>query len=379
MGPNPLLGVVFHWLGGLSSGSCYLPFRGIKRWSWETYWLLQGVVSWIVAPILIGTLFVPGLSQILHQSPARSLALAYFWGFMWGFGGLTFGLSVRYLGQSLGYAIALGLTAAFGTLMPPLFSGELGSIAAELPGQVILLGVAICLFGIVLTGMAGRRKEWELSSEEKTGAIKEFNFGKGLMVAIFAGVMSACFAYGLAAGKPIAQIAKESLLKNGRADLWQNLPVLVVVLLGGFTSNFIWSIVLIVRNRTAVEYLGLPSARALPATSLGAAAATPARLGSRILTANYLLSISTGLMWYFQFFFYSMGQTKMGKYDFSSWTLHMASIIIFSTLWGVFLNEWKGSSRRTHFLVAWGLGVLVLSTVVVGLGNYLKVVSILHF
>jgi L-rhamnose-H+ transport protein len=371
VGPNPPLGVVFHWLGGLSSGSCYLPYRGIKRWAWETYWLLQGVVSWIVAPILIGLLFVPGLSHILHEAPARSLALAYFWGFMWGFGGLTFGLSVRYLGQSLGYAIALGLTAAFGTLMPPLFAGQLGSIAAERSGQVILFGVAICLFGIVLTGMAGMRKEKELSPEEKKGAVKEFNFLKGLMVAIFAGVMSACFAYGLAAGKPIAVIARGYLLNSGREDLWQNLPVLVVVLLGGFTSNFIWTITLIVRNRTASEYLGLPSKKVVAATSLGAAASA-ARMNAKSLTANYLLSISTGLMWYFQFFFYSMGQTRMGKYDFSSWTLHMASIIIFSTLWGVLLKEWKGSSRRTHVLVASALAVLVLSTVVVGLGNYLK-------
>ncbi len=374
MGPNPLLGVVFHWLGGLSSGSCYLPFRGIKRWAWETYWLLQGVVSWILAPIALGLLFVPGMAAILHQSPIRSLEFAYFWGFMWGFGGLTFGLSVRYLGQSLGYAIALGLTAAFGTLMPPLFAGQLGAIASERSGQVILLGVALCLFGIVLTGMAGRRKEKELSAEQKKGAIKEFNFVKGVLVAIFAGVMSACFAYGLAAGKPIAGIAKQYLVSHGRADLWQNLPVLVVVLLGGFTSNFIWSATLLVRNRTASEYLGLPSKKMVPAMPLGAAANT-LRLDAKTLSANYLLSISTGLMWYFQFFFYSMGQTKMGKYDFSSWTLHMASIIIFSTMWGVLLKEWKGSSRHTKVLVALGLAVLVLSTVVVGLGNYLKLIS----
>jgi L-rhamnose-H+ transport protein len=376
VGPNPLLGVVFHWLGGLSSGSCYLPFRGIKRWAWETYWLLQGVVSWIVAPILIGLLLVPGLLGILHAAPTRSMVLAYFWGFMWGFGGLTFGLSVRYLGQSLGYAIALGLTAAFGTLMPPLFSGELGNIASERSGQVILLGVGICLAGIVLTGVAGRRKEKELSHEAKQGTIKEFNFVKGLMVAIFAGIMSACFAYGLAAGKPIAALAKAYLLRNGRADLWQNLPVLVVVLLGGFTSNFIWSISLILRNRIASEYLGLPSRKLAPATSLGAAAVSSVRLDSKTLAFNYLLSISTGLMWYFQFFFYSMGQTKMGKYDFSSWTLHMASIIIFSTVWGVLLKEWKGSSRRTEVLVGLGLAVLVLSTVVVGLGNYLKLQAV---
>jgi L-rhamnose-H+ transport protein len=372
VGPNPILGVVFHWLGGLSSGSCYLPFRGIRHWAWETYWLLQGVISWIMAPILIGLFFVPGLIGILHQAPPRSLALAYFWGFMWGFGGLTFGLSVRYLGQSLGYAIALGLTAAFGTLMPPLFSGELDRIATERSGQVILGGVAVCLFGIVLTAIAGRRKERELSVEDKRGAIKEFAYVKGVMVAVFAGVMSACFAYGLAAGKPIAVLSKAYLQRSGRTDLWQNLPVLVVVLLGGFTSNFIWAGTLVFRNRTVSEYLGVLSPKSSVARSLGAAAATQERLDARTLLCNYIFSISTGLMWYFQFFFYSMGQTKMGKYDFSSWTLHMASIIIFSTLWGLWLKEWKGSRQWTQILVGMGLTVLILSTIIVGLGNYLK-------
>ncbi len=148
--------------------------------------------------------------------------------------------------------------------------------------------------------------------------------------------------------------------------------MLVVVLLGGFTSNFIWSLALILRNRTASEYWGVPSQKSIAATSLGAAAYQADRLNAKSLALNYALSISTGLMWYFQFFFYSMGTTKMGKYDFSSWTLHMASIIIFSTIWGVLLKEWKGSSRRTEVLVGLGLAVLVLSTVVVGAGNYLK-------
>jgi len=374
VGPNPLLGVVFHWLGGLSSGSCYLPFRSIRRWAWETYWLLQGLVSWIVCPALFAYLFVPNLREIIHQAPVDSVRMAYFWGVLWGTGGLTFGLSVRYLGQSLGYAIALGLTAFFGTLMPPLFSGELKSIAADRSGQIILLGLAVCLAGIVLTGVAGRRKERELGQEGAKATVREFDFAKGLAVAIFAGVMSACFAYGLAAGKPIAAIAKTQLLLNHRFDMWQNLPVLIVVLWGGFTTNFIWSMILILRNHTAGDYLGLPSRKLIPATSLGAAAAS-SRVDARTLTWNYLLSISTGLMWYFQFFFYSMGQTKMGKYDFSSWTLHMASIIIFSTIWGVLLKEWRGSSRRTEILVGLGLAVLVLSTVIVGLGNFLKVHS----
>jgi L-rhamnose-H+ transport protein len=328
--------------------------------------------------MIIGVLLVPGLAHILHQAPSRSIELAYFWGAMWGIGGLAFGLAIRYLGQSLGYAIALGLTAAFGTLMPPLFSGQLGGIARERSGQVILLGVAVCLAGIVLTGLAGTQKDKELSKEQKKETIKEFNLRKGMPVAIFAGVMSACFAYGLAAGQPIAGLTKTYLVNTGREDLWENLPVLVVVLLGGFTTNFIWSVTQILRNRTLSEYAGIPSEMQAAVTSVGAAAAGPARLDLKTLAANYMLSLATGLLWYFQFFFYSMGQARMGKYDFSSWTLHMASIIFFSTLWGVMLNEWRDSSTRTRTLVALGLAVLITSTVIVGYGNYLKMAPMLR-
>jgi L-rhamnose-H+ transport protein len=370
VGPNPFLGVFYHWLGGLSSATCYLPFRRIKQWAWETYWLSQGIFSWIIAPIAIGMAFVPDVLGILHRAPSRSIAYAYIWGFLWGFGGLTFGLAVRFLGIALGYAIALGLCTAFGTLMPPLFAGEIGTIAHEQSGQVILFGIAVCMAGIAISGVAGMSKEKELSAEQKRKSVKEFNFLKGLMVAIFAGVMSACFAYGLQAGKPIAGLAKDYLTQTGRADLWQNLPVLVVVLLGGFTSNFIWCVVLLWKNKTAPQFFGLPPGK--PSKEEDAGAPMGARLEPRTLLLNYLLSASTGLMWYFQFFFYSMGQTRMGKYDFSSWTLHMASIIIFSTIWGVLLKEWKGTSLRTRVLVGVGLVTLVLSTVIVGYGNFLK-------
>lgn len=392
MGANPFLGVIFHWLGGLASASCYLPFRGIKRWSWETYWLLQGIFSWILAPILIATALVPDLWPVLHASPSSTLFFSYFWGFLWGFGALTFGLSIRYLGIALGYPIALGLCTVFGTLMPPIFSGEIGGIARQTSGQFILLGIGICVLGIIFSGLAGRSKEQELSEEEKKQTVEEFHYGKGLVVSIFAGIMSACFAYGLAAGKPIAQIAQAKLTLEHRSDLWQNLPVLVVVLLGGFTSNFFWCVFLLVRNRSANQYMGTPAptetpmdapsdaASAVPPPALAEFHPHPAtskglqslRLYTMTLTVNYVLAAAAGIIWYFQFFFYSMGQTEMGKYDFSSWTLHMASIIIFSTFWGIAIHEWRGTSLRTRGLVAIGLALLVASTLVVGYGNYLQ-------
>jgi L-rhamnose-H+ transport protein len=383
VGPNPFIGVIYHWIGGLASASNFIPFRGIKRWSWEIYWIIQGIAAWIVAPMVLALLLVPHLFDILHAAPSASIYYACFWGVMWGVGGLTFGLSIRYLGIALGYAIALGFCTAFGTLMPPIFSGQISSILHETSGQVILAGVGVCMLAIAVSGLAGYSKEHEISSEDRAEAgERDFSFGKGLAVAIFAGIMSSCFAYGLAAGKPIAQIAQVRLLAEHRLDLWQNLPVLVVVLWGGFVTNFLWSLFLIVKNRSFAQFAGAPGINPMGAVdvttakSLGAEAALldlPMRLTGSTLAKNYFLAALAGVIWYFQFFFYSMGQTKMGKYDFSSWTLHMASIIIFATLWGMALKEWKGTSRRTKGLVALGLFLLVGSTVVVGYGNYLKV------
>ena len=381
MGPNPFIGVLFHWLGGFASASNFIPFRGIKRWSWEIYWLIQGVAAWFIAPLLVASLFVPNLFSILHGAPTSAVGYAIFWGCLWGVGGLTFGLAIRYLGLGLGYAIALGFCTAFGTLIPPIYHRQMGVIIHEASGQVILLGVLMCLIAIAVSGAAGYSKEAEITEAQKADVgERDFSFGRGLAVAVFAGVMSSFFAVGLDAGKPIGEIARAELAANGRADLWQNLPVLVVVLWGGFATNLIWSVILILRNKSAAQFLGAPGTNPLgtaPTTGDTLTDIYPRDLTQRIslsvLTRNYILAALAGVIWYFQFFFYSMGQTRMGKYDFASWTLHMASIIIFATLWGIALREWKGTSRRTRLLVACGLFLLVGSTVVVGYGSYLKV------
>jgi L-rhamnose-H+ transport protein len=364
LNPNPFLGVFYHWTGGLSAASCYIPFRGIKNWSWEIYWLLQGCFSWIVAPLIFAGLLIPQLSPILHGANSTTLFYAWFWGAMWGIGGLLFGLGVRYLGIALGYTIALGFSTAFGTLMPPLFAGQLGAIAHDKAGQVVLLGVATCLVAIFISGIAGRMKERELAGSEAVegaspGGHGQFIFGRGILVASFAGIMSACFAYGLAAGKPMTDATRSVLISHGRSDLWQSLPALVVVLWGGFTTNALWCGGLLVKNRSAAQLLGK-------------AADAEGRIRGRQLSLNYAFAAAAGLLWYLQFFFYSMGQTKMGKYDFSSWTLHMAGTILFATLWGVVLHEWRGTGARTRAMGAGGFGLLVVSTLIVGYGNYLK-------
>src|SRR5208282_3150301 len=380
---NPALGVFFHWLGGLASGSFYVPFRRVKNWAWETYWLVGGVFSWILAPWILALWMTSDLIHVLREAPSQSLFWTYTFGVLWGLGGLTFGLTMRYLGMSLGMAVALGYTAAFGTLMPPIFRRQFTTeVLGSRSGLTILVGVAICLVGIVFAGMAGMSKEKEMSEVQKRASIKEFNLRKGLLVATFSGVMSACFAYGLAAGDPI----KALTLRHGTPVLWQGLPVLVVVLLGGFTTNFIWCVILNVRNRTGYQYFTAEVRGLVPARSdepilenvTDAPAEEVAELGKMqspslskaTMLSNYFFSALAGTTWYFQFFFYTMGETQMGRYKFSSWTLHMASIIIFSTLWGIALKEWKGASPRTWLLVAVSLLVLVSSTVIVGYGNY---------
>jgi L-rhamnose-H+ transport protein len=272
--------------------------------------------------------------------------LCYLFGLLWGVGGVTFGLSMRYLGMSLGYALALGFCAAFGTIIPPVFMGRSGELITWPSGLTTLVGIVVCLLGIAVCGWAGVVKERELSDEKKRETIKEFNFAKGVWVAIFAGVMSACMALGIAAGKPIARLAVE----RGVPDLWQNSAVFVCILAGGFTTNFIWCVFLNIKNRTLKDYLNS---------------------GSSPLVGNYIFSGLAGITWYLQFMFYGMGTTKMGKYEFSSWTIHMAFIIVFSNIWGLIFREWKGSSRRTHRIIFLGILVLILSTVVVGFGNYL--------
>ncbi|HOZ45160.1 MAG TPA: L-rhamnose/proton symporter RhaT [Candidatus Hydrogenedentes bacterium] len=346
MSANPFLGIMLHALGGFAAASFYLPFKGVRKWAWESYWLVGGFFSWIVAPLVAAAILNPHLFKILAGAPARALFWTYLFGVLWGIGGLTFGLAMRYLGLSLGYALALGFCAAFGTIIPPVFSGTFVDLMTHASGLTVLAGVGVCLAGIAVCGKAGILKERQLTEEQKAETVREFSFIKGLWIAVFAGVMSACMAFAFKAGESIGERAAEM----GTSSTFCKTPVLVVALLGGFTTNGIWCLFLNVKNGTIRDYV---------------------RAQDASLIANYALSAMAGVTWYLQFFFYGMGTTKMGRYDFSSWTIHMAFIIVFSNIWGILSREWRGTNRKTHGLIVAGIVVLLLSTVVVGLGNYL--------
>jgi len=343
---NPLLGIFFHAVGGLGSASFYVPLRRIRGWAWESYWIAQALVAWVVAPLVVAWITVPDLFSVFANSPGKNVLWTYIFGVLWGIGALTFGLSMRYLGLSLGYALSLGFCTTFGTLIPPIYDGKLPELVASESGRVILAGIGVCLFGIALCGWAGVRKESDLTKEQRLASIKEYALGKGFLVAVIAGVMSSCFAFGIASGERIA----EQALKAGSDNLFKNNPIFIFICLGGFSTNLFYCMYLNRGNRTFKDYL----------SGSGADRA-----------ANYGWITLAGLLWYSQFFFYGMGETQMGKFGFTSWSMHMASIIVFGNLWGIFCREWKGASGRTWALVWSGITVLVASVFVIGYGNYL--------
>ena len=402
--PNAYLAVTLQWIGGLGSASFYLPFSRVRRWSWETYWLVGGWVSWIVAPLIFSYLLVPDFMGIFQQVSGQTLFWTYFFGVLWGLGSLTFGLTLRYLGIGLGMAVALSYTAAFGTMIPPLFAGKLPELFTHTWGWVTMLGVLVCLAGIFLSGAAGRAKEKELSEERRTAVVREFNFRKGILVATFSGVMSSCINFGYAGLRgfnavhgqnPITSAAAALLMQHGGPKWADGLPTLIIVLAGGFTTNLIGCVILHLKNKSGREYIATSSnirtknnrsvaqspgdsenGKPEPKTEAGhfPRFAISAQLVGVPLLNNYIFSALAGTIWYLQFFFFTAGQTFMPPaLAFSGWTLHMASVILFATLWGLVRHEWKGTSKKAHLMIAGGVVLLLVSTLIIGVvANLMK-------
>src|SRR6478735_8215963 len=348
-----ILGTIFHFIGGFASGSFYMPFKKVKGWSWESYWIIGGLFSWLIVPPLAAWLTLPGFSEIIASTPTSTLQYTFMFGVLWGIGGLTYGLGVRYLGMSLGNSVVLGFCSAFGALVPSIyynFSPTEGKttfteMLTTTWGQVVLAGVIICLTGIYICGRAGMLKEQELSEDQKKASVAEFSITKGLIVAIASGILSSCFNFGIEAGKPMAEAA----VANGLNPLYQNNVAYVVLLWGGLTTNFIWCMLLNFRNKTFGDYTNSKSP----------------------LVNNYIFSALAGTTWFLQFFFYGMGESKLGN-GASSWILHMAFIILVANGWGIALKEWKGVSKKTKTTIILGIATIMLSVLVVGYGNAIK-------
>ncbi|MES2574361.1 MAG: L-rhamnose/proton symporter RhaT [Bacteroidota bacterium] len=346
-----LLGIIFHSIGGFSSGSFYMPFKKVKGWAWESYWLVGGFFSWLIVPPVAAYLTVPNFGEIISTAAPTIKAFTYSMGLIWGIGGLTYGLGVRYLGMSLGNSITLGFCSAFGALVPSIYynfyptEGKVSftDMLATTGGQLVLFGVLVCLIGIAISGKAGILKEQDFAvgHEDKD---KDFSLVKGLIIAIISGILSSFFNFGIEAGKPMA----EEAVRQGFNPLFQNNVTYVVLLWGGLTTNFIWCMYLNIKNKTYGDYTNDE---------------TP-------IVKNTMFSALAGTMWFLQFFFYGMGESKLGN-GASSWILHMATIILTANFWGFYLKEWSGVSKKTFNTFLWGIGLIMASIVIVGIGNSL--------
>ncbi|MFA5814629.1 MAG: L-rhamnose/proton symporter RhaT [Bacteroidales bacterium] len=349
---NALLGVIFHSIGGFASGSFYMPFNKVKGWAWESYWIIGGLFSWLIVPPLAAFLTVPGFAEIIAATSGRIISITILMGLLWGIGGLTYGLGVRYLGMSLGNSVILGLCSAFGALVPSIYytinptPGKISftDMLGHTGGQLVLIGVAVCLTGIAISGKAGMMKEREIAGNGTRIADQEFSIVKGLIIAIISGVLSSFFNFGIEAGKPMAEAA----VAAGFNPLFQNNVTFVVLLWGGLTTNLIWTTILNLKNRTYGNFIDK---------------ATP-------LFNNYLFSALAGTLWFTQFFFYGMGESKLGN-GASSWILHMSTIILTANMWGLYRKEWKGVSYRTIRTFVIGIVIILLSVFIVGIGNTL--------
>jgi L-rhamnose-H+ transport protein len=340
---DSLLSIVLMAVGSICAASFYVPIKKVKGWSWESYWIVQGLFSWIVVPILFAWLTTPSgtLGTIINSVPSSVLGWTIFYGALWGVGGLTFGLSMRYLGVALGQSIALGLCAAIGTLIPPIVSGQ--DLFADRSGILMLIGISVSLAGIAIIGYAAGLKSKSLSEEEKKAAVKEFALKKGILIAILAGVMSACFNFGLTAGKPL----QEAALNLGTNPLFVKNPVIMFVTLGGFFTNLIYCVFLNIKNKTGRDYLSVSSS---------------------VLINNLLFSAIAGTLWYMQFFFMGMGESMLPAAMVAfAWSILMSMNIAFSNIWGIILKEWKGVDRKTITILVIGIVILVLSTFVIKL------------
>ena len=328
---NIIFGLLIIAVGAFCQSSSYVPINKVKQWSWESYWLVQGIFAWLVFPILGALLAVPSgesLFGMFAANPKASL-LTILFGMLWGVGGLTFGLSMRYLGVALGQSLALGTCAGLGAILGPVFTGH----AHDLTSSVII-GVVVTLIGIAIIGVAGAMKSSALPEEEKKKAVKDFNFPKGIAVALLAGFMSACFNIGLSFGEPLTWAETPEIFKS--------LPATLLVTFGGFLTNAGYCLFQNGKNKTWSDY------------------------GKKALWGNNLLfCILAGLLWYSQFFGLSLGKGFLVESPVLitfSWCILMALNVVFSNVWGIILKEWKGVSRATVAVLVAGLAVLIFST-----------------
>jgi L-rhamnose-H+ transport protein len=348
---NPFLGIALHAIGAMFAATCYTPQKRVKRWSWQTYWITQAAFCWFLLPIIGAYFTIPGLGAVLREGwndpiVSRAMIKSFALGAAYGIGGTAFGIAIRHIGFSLTYAIAVGLSAVLGTLIPPLLDGVLGTNFSKTGGGWIMAGIIVGVLGIALCGVAGRWKETDLQGQGGTGG---FSLSKGLLLSLLAGVLSAVYGLSLAAGQPIADVA----VKHG-AGMWQGNVIYIFSNTGAFLTTLVYCLYLHAKHKTIGELVELPAGEEKAS-----------------LPVNFVMAILTGMFWYGQFFFYNLGHVRMGEFKFTSWAIHMIMLVLISNLVGLVLKEWKTCQPRTRWMLRVALTVLVASVLALTYGNKL--------
>jgi L-rhamnose-H+ transport protein len=345
-------GIGFHATGAVLSANCYTPQKYVKRWSWEIFWMAQAFWCWLILPILGALITIPHLWMVILHSPFISMLLAFLMGIGYGIGGTCFNISIRYIGFSLTYSIAVGLSSILGTLGPPLVRGQIGMILARPGSQWVLAGIAAGALGIAICGAAGRMKEHNLAAG--SGRRAEFSLGMGLILSLVAGIFSAVYGMALEVAAPVADVAEQY-----GAGVWKGNISYIFVNSGAFLTAIAYSLYLARRNSSITQL-----------------AALPADAGSHRVAKNHFFALMTGTLWYGQFFFYNLGHVHLGQqYAFCSWAIHMIMLVLASNLLGLAFKEWKGCAGSTHLTIATGIVVLAMAIVMLTWGNYLGGVS----
>lgn len=340
-------GVLFHAVGASSASMCYTPQKKTKQWSWQTYWLAQATVCWLLLPIIVAWITIPNLPEVLKQAPTNAMLLSFALGAAYGIGGTAFGIAIRYIGFSLTYAFAIGISCVLGTLLPPILHGQLMDVLGKAGAAWIMGGIAVGIVGIALCGISGRMKEKDLLEKENTSGV--FDMAKGLPLCLLAGVLSSFYGLSLDQGEPIAAIAE----KFG-AGAFRGNVIYIFSNTGAFVTTLIYCLYLHKKEGTFKEYFSLSDGTK-----------------SNALVINFALAILTGFLWYSQFFFYGLGHVNLGAYQFTSWAIHMIMLVMFSALLGIVMKEWTFVKRKTNKTLGLALFVLFLAILMLTFGNYL--------
>lgn len=333
--------------GAFSAGSFAIPFGKIREWKWETYWFIYSFGAYVLFPLAACIIFIPDFRTIYKTVPSEILTRVFLLGAIYGIGNLSFGLSLRYLGISLGYALSLGLILAIGTLIPPLIDGRLKIMIDSSGGNLLIAGVAVAVCGIALSGIAGYLKDKRISQNVNQNANPEFNFIKGLFAAVLVGITGSAMSLGMEQGRPVADYFE----KSGVDPLFTTIPVMLVLLSGTLVTTIIWCLYLGIKNRSLNDYLKCGTQKAL--------------------AGNYLFALSAGFLWFMQFIFYGMGKSKMGPFTFTSWGILVGLTIVFATLWGLYRKEWKGVSIRVYTLMVLSMIIIIISSYLIGVSGSL--------